>query len=44
MKIAASNPINGKIATNSVALAGQIAANSDGNRKIARNDGSFTNM
>ena len=44
MKIAASKPITGKIATNSVALARPIATNSDGNRKIARYYGSFTNM
>jgi hypothetical protein len=40
MKIAASSPISGKIATNSVALACPTAANSEGNRNIARKDGS----
>ena len=42
--LAIVNQIKGKIATSSVALAWPIAANSEGNRKIARNDGSFTNM
>ena len=44
MNIAASTPIRGKIATKSVAAAWPIAVNRDGNRKIARKDGTLTKM
>jgi hypothetical protein len=40
MKMAASNPISEKTATNNVAFAFPIAVNSTGNRKMDRKAGS----